>query len=95
MLLQQGNKHGAFLIRKSENRTGQNLNWYALSILDGDQVRHYRIRTTDDAKYFVSRKHEFTTLSELVEFYSRSSDGGLMVSLREPCIKVCSSIIQA
>lgn len=85
-LEQPGNKHGAFLIRKSENRPNQSGQLYALSALDGDIVRHYRIKTTDEGKFFISRRQEFSTLNELVEYYSNVSDG-LMV-LREPCIKV-------
>ncbi|XP_057314524.1 tyrosine-protein kinase SRK2-like [Hydractinia symbiolongicarpus] len=84
-LEQPGNKHGAFLIRKSENRPNQSGQLYALSALDGDIVRHYRIKTTDEGKFFISRRQEFSTLNELVEYYSNVSDG-LMV-LREPCIK--------
>lgn len=95
LLMQVGNKHGAFLIRKSENRAGQGFNWFALSIRDGDQVRHYRIKTTDNGKFYVARKQEFSTLSELVDFYSHSTDGGLLVNLREPCIKVCILLIKS
>jgi len=88
-LLQPGNRHGAFLIRKSESRPGLNAVLFALSILDvdGDLVRHYRIKSTDTGKFFISRRQEFSTLNEMVEYYSNSHDG-LMVNLREPCIKV-------
>ena len=86
-LMQAGNKNGAFLVRRSENRAGIDLNWFALSLRDGDLVRHYRIKTTDDGKLFISRRQEFSTLNELVAYYSHASDG-LMVKLREPCIKV-------
>ena len=86
-LVQPGNSHGSFLIRRSDNRTGNSQNLFALSIRDGDLVRHYRIKATDSGRFFIARKSEFSTLSELVDYYTQSSDG-LMVNLREPCVKV-------
>ena len=89
-LSQPGNSHGSFLIRRSDNRAGAAQNLYALSIRDGDLVRHYRIKATDLGRYFIARKSEFSTLSEMVDYYTQASDG-LMVNLREPCVKVSSS----
>ena len=86
-LLQPGNGHGSFLIRRSDNRAGAAQNLFALSIRDGDLVRHYRIKATDSGRYFIARKSEFSTLSEMVDYYTQASDG-LMVNLREPCVKV-------
>ena len=84
----EGNSHGSFLIRRSESRTGSAQNLFALSIRDGDLIRHYRIKSTDHGRYFIARKSEFNTLTELVDYYSHSSDELGMVKLREPCVKV-------
>lgn len=90
-LLQPGNSHGSFLIRRSDNRAGTAQNLYALSIRDGDIVRHYRIKATDSGRFFIARKSEFSTLSEMVDYYTQASDG-LMVNLREPCVKVSEGL---
>jgi hypothetical protein len=42
ILLQRG-AHGGFLLRESESTPGE----YSLSVRDGDNVKHYRIRTLD------------------------------------------------
>jgi len=88
-LLQPGNKHGSFLIRKSESHHGNsnpNITLYALSIRDGDLVRHYRIKSTDNGKHFIQRNQVFSTLNELVEYYSNTNDGNI-IPLKVPCIK--------
>ena len=83
-LLSPANKHGAFLIRESEN-AGNN---YALSVRDGDVVKHYRIRALDSNQgYFITRRSEFSTLQELVDHYKKESDG-LCDKLGLPCSKV-------
>ena len=86
------NKHGAFLIRESEN-AGNN---YALSVRDGDVVKHYRIRALDSNQgFFITRRSEFTTLQDLIEHYKVEADG-LCDKLGLPCSKVdiiCMEII--
>ena len=77
------NEHGAYLIRDSESRR----NDYSLSVRDGDTVKHYRIRQLDEGGFFIARRTTFRTLQELVEHYSRDSDG-LCVNLRKPCVQV-------
>lgn len=82
-LLSSGNRHGAFLIRESEN-VGNN---FALSVRDGDVVKHYRIRALDNNQgFFISRRSEFPTLQDLVEHYKKESDG-LCDKLGQPCTK--------
>eukprot|EP00037_Helgoeca_nana_P018040 m.172092 g.172092 ORF g.172092 m.172092 type:complete len:514 (-) comp24268_c0_seq1:182-1723(-) len=62
---------GAFLIRESESKPGD----YSLSVKDGENVKHYRIRTLDEGGYFIARRVTFKDLTELVSHYSESSDG--------------------
>lgn len=54
---------------------------------DGDTVKHYRIRQLDEGGFFIARRTTFRTLQELVEHYSKDSDG-LCVNLCKPCIQV-------
>ncbi|NXY16439.1 FRK kinase, partial [Atrichornis clamosus] len=77
-----GNQSGAFLIRESESLKGE----YSLSVFDGASVKHYRIKKLDGG-FFLSRRKTFKTLNELVDYYSKNSDG-LCVLLRKPCLKV-------
>ncbi|XP_019890142.1 uncharacterized protein LOC101891623 isoform X2 [Musca domestica] len=82
-LLLPENEHGAFLIRDSESRH----NDYSLSVRDGDTVKHYRIRQLDEGGFFIARRTTFRTLQELVEHYSKDSDG-LCVNLCKPCVQI-------
>lgn len=75
------NEHGAFLVRDSDK------GGYALSMRDGDMVKHYKIRTTEDGSFFIAHNNPFSTLSDLVLHYSKSSDG-LCDVLKLACIKV-------
>ncbi|KFW87172.1 Tyrosine-protein kinase FRK, partial [Manacus vitellinus] len=78
-----GNQAGAFLIRESESLKGE----YSLSVFDGASVKHYRIRKLDEGGFFLSRRKTFKTLNDLVDYYSKNSDG-LCVMLGKPCLKV-------
>ncbi|XP_020492334.1 tyrosine-protein kinase FRK [Labrus bergylta] len=83
MLLAEGNLHGAFLVRNCESQKGE----LSLSVLDNGKVKHYKLKKLDNGHYFVSRTRSFQTLKELVEHYSKDSDG-LCVRLGEPCNKM-------
>ncbi|XP_077076364.1 tyrosine-protein kinase FRK [Siphateles boraxobius] len=82
MLMSPENNNGAFLIRNCESQAGE----LSLSVLDKGKVKHYKIRKLDNGGYYVSRTHNFTTLRDLVDHYSRYEDG-LCVRLGEPCKK--------
>ncbi|XP_008053461.1 tyrosine-protein kinase FRK [Carlito syrichta] len=82
-LLYSENQTGAFLIRESESHKGD----LAISVLDGGVVKHYRIRRLDEGGFFLTRRRTFSTLSELVSHYTKTSDG-LCVKLGKPCLKI-------
>lgn len=68
-------------------------------VRDGDTVKHYRIRQLDDGGFFIARRATFTTIANLVEHYSRDSDG-LCMNLRKACTQVvnvlgCRSLLIA
>lgn len=83
MLLFPTNCHGSFLVRDSESRPSD----YALSVRDGETVKHYRIRRSDDGNFFIARTIAFRTLPQLVVHYMHNVDG-LCVILRIPCTKL-------
>lgn len=79
ILLQCGT-HGSYLIRESESTSG-----FSLSVREGANVKHYRIRALDGgAGYYIARRVTFRSLHELVDHYKVESDG-LCVALRDPC----------
>ncbi|XP_029903455.1 tyrosine-protein kinase Blk [Myripristis murdjan] len=87
MLLAPGNKPGAFLVRESETTKGA----FSLSIRDsvreseqGDVVKHYKIRCLDNGGYYISPSSTFSSLQELVKYYTRTADG-LCQRLNAPC----------
>ena len=79
-LLTPGSPSGTFLIRDSETMPGN----YSLSIRDGDSVRHYRIRKLDSGGFYITVRAPFSTLTELVQHYSKDADG-LCCQLTSAC----------
>eukprot|EP00730_Choanoeca_flexa_P018062 TRINITY_DN8761_c0_g1_i2.p1 TRINITY_DN8761_c0_g1~~TRINITY_DN8761_c0_g1_i2.p1 ORF type:complete len:617 (+),score=178.57 TRINITY_DN8761_c0_g1_i2:180-2030(+) len=75
-------KHGCFLIRESESSPGT----YSLSMKDGDNVRHFRVKQVDGNKLKLqgspSRPHD--DLPSLVAYHKRKK-GGLTTTLKDPC----------
>jgi len=51
-----------------------------------------RIRQLDEGGFFIARRTTFRTLQELVDHYTRDSDG-LCVNLRKPCIQVSRDFV--
>jgi len=82
-LMSDGNEHGSFLIRDSETKKTD----FSLSIRDNDSIKHYRIRQSEDGRFFIARRTMFSSLPELVAHYSKHSDG-LCVNLRRPCLQI-------
>ncbi|XP_038659281.1 tyrosine-protein kinase SRK2-like [Scyliorhinus canicula] len=73
---------GSFLIRESENQE----NGYALSVRDGDVVRHYRIMQNKTGRFSLTAHTEFSSLKELVEYYKLNNlRSGLRLTI--PCQK--------
>ncbi|XP_013886443.1 tyrosine-protein kinase SRK2 [Austrofundulus limnaeus] len=83
MLLADGNAHGAFLIRNSESQKGE----LSLSVLDQGKVKHYKIQKLDNGHFYVSTNKSFSTIQELVRYYTTHLNG-LCVRLNEPCKKI-------
>ena len=71
---------GTFLVRESESKPGD----YSLSIQDGETVKHYRIRKSDEGGFFINKQTVFSTLKKLVEDYMKDADD-LCCTLRMAC----------
>ncbi|CAH8442884.1 Tyrosine-protein phosphatase non-receptor type 6 [Schistosoma haematobium] len=82
MLLERG-KPDCFLVRESVHRPGS----YVLSVLTGEQVAHIMIHGKPNGMYDVGGGHQFSSLKELIDFYTNTpmveKNGGL-VSLKQP-----------
>ncbi|GFQ71335.1 tyrosine-protein kinase Src64B [Trichonephila clavata] len=93
LLLQPQNEPGTFMVRDSHIQGS-----YALSIKellpDTNEVivRHYKIRTLDQGGFFISSSKTFSTLDELVAYYSVSADG-LCRRLIRPCSRPRPAIL--
>lgn len=88
-LLRWNPEPGKFLVRQSESKPGD----YSLSLHDGIEPKHYRIRQLDAGGFFIARKAVFETLQDLVNHYSQWSDG-LAVSLSKPCSRLEKPVIR-
>lgn len=82
LLSLDSNKNGSFLVRISDG----NNHAYSLSVKDLDTVKHYRIHYMD-GKYYITKKIQFSVLSDLISHYNRKQDG-LCVQLTGPCVRV-------
>ena len=69
ILMQPSIDHGSFLIRKSENRSGE----YSLSLKNLNEVKHLKISKQDDESFYLIPKETFTTISELVAHYNKQT----------------------
>ena len=77
------NQYASYLVRDSETTPGD----YSLSVRDTDQVHHYKIRRLENGSFFVTRRVQFVTISELIQHYQIQADG-LCIELRYPCLSV-------
>ncbi|CAF1179921.1 unnamed protein product [Rotaria sordida] len=88
LLLNPINPRGTFLVRNSENAPGP----YSLSVRDyddqrGSHVKHYKIRYNDPSiGYYIAARRTFTSLEELIEYYTKNADG-LCCQLTRPCLR--------
>ncbi|RWS03068.1 tyrosine-protein kinase Src64B-like protein [Dinothrombium tinctorium] len=88
LLLSENYPRGTFLIRNSEQTVGA----FSLSIRDweqqkGDHIKHYKIKTLDNGGYYVTTRKTFSTLPELIAFYSEEANG-LCCKLLKSCPKL-------
>ncbi|XP_078006338.1 proto-oncogene tyrosine-protein kinase Src isoform X1 [Phascolarctos cinereus] len=76
LLLNSENPRGTFLVRESETTKGA----YCLSVSDFDNakglnVKHYKIRKLDSGGFYITSRTQFSSLQQLVAYYSKHADG--------------------
>ena len=76
---------GTFLVREM-SQPGD----YALSVKYKDEVKHYRIKKVDNAGFYIKSHQKFTTLDQLVQYYSKGANG-LCTNLTVQCPKTFGS----
>ncbi|XP_019855282.1 PREDICTED: tyrosine-protein kinase Tec-like [Amphimedon queenslandica] len=77
-ILKQENKDGTFVVRNSSRE-----NYNTVSLCFKGQVRHYHIKNDEEKKYFISERHRFPTIIELID-YHKLNGGGLATRLKRP-----------
>ncbi|XP_053101547.1 src-like-adapter 2 [Hemicordylus capensis] len=85
LLLLPSNHEGSFLIRERQMRKG----CYSLSVRhtnheSWDCVKHYRINRLENSWLYISPRLTFSSLQELVDYYSEIGEG-LCCCLKAPC----------
>ncbi|GLG99837.1 Serine/threonine-protein kinase GE16371 [Gryllus bimaculatus] len=82
-LLKQEEKEGCFVVRNSSTKGLYTLSLYTK--VPHPHVKHYHIKQNSRGDFFLSEKHPFKTIPELVN-YHRHNSGGLASRLKtSPC----------
>ncbi|XP_022084812.1 cytoplasmic tyrosine-protein kinase BMX-like [Acanthaster planci] len=78
-------KEGCFMVRNSSTKGLYTLSVLTKAMMHGrdDSVSHYHIKQTAENQYYVSEKHCFNSIPELIEYHQHNS-GGLVTRLRNP-----------
>ncbi|KRY68694.1 Tyrosine-protein kinase abl-1, partial [Trichinella pseudospiralis] len=63
--------NGSFLVRESESCPGQ----VSVSLRYEGRVYHYRVQEDAEGKLLITNDHRFSSLAQLVHYYSRQADG--------------------
>ncbi|XP_014667055.1 PREDICTED: tyrosine-protein kinase Btk29A-like isoform X2 [Priapulus caudatus] len=80
-LLRADGKEGCFAVRNSSTP-----GLYTLSVFSRSPnllVRHYHIKKQPNGQYYLSEKHLFSTIPELIQYHKHNC-GGLVTRLRNP-----------
>ncbi|XP_002734040.1 tyrosine-protein kinase BTK-like [Saccoglossus kowalevskii] len=84
--LKAEDKEGCFIVRNSSTAGMYTLSVYSkdgvIGMSDGF-VRHYHIKKNDQGYFYMSDKHSFPTIPELIDYHQHNS-GGLATRLRKP-----------
>lgn len=81
MVLRQENKEGTFLVRNSSTKGMVTLSLFTTN--NGPQVKHYHIKTNSKGQFYLTEKHQFPTIEELI-FYHKHNSAGLATRLKNP-----------
>ncbi|XP_067301485.1 tyrosine-protein kinase TXK isoform X2 [Pseudorasbora parva] len=81
-LLKQEGKDGGFVVRSSSHPSGHTVSVYTHSSGKGE-VRHYQIKQTDAAQFYLAENHVFSSVPELIDYHKHNA-AGLVTRLRYP-----------
>uniref|UniRef100_A0A8C2H1I2 Tyrosine-protein kinase n=1 Tax=Cyprinus carpio TaxID=7962 RepID=A0A8C2H1I2_CYPCA len=81
-LLRQEGKDGGFVVRSSSQPSSYTVSVYTHSSGKGE-VRHYQIKQTDAAQFFLAENHVFNSIPELINYHKHNA-AGLVSRLRYP-----------
>ncbi|XDV46742.1 hypothetical protein PO909_014567 [Leuciscus waleckii] len=81
-LLRQEGKDGGFVVRSSTQPSGYTVSVYTQSSGKGE-VRHYQIKQTDTAQFYLAENHVFSSVPELINYHKYNA-AGLVARLRYP-----------
>uniref|UniRef100_A0A8C7XMH6 Tyrosine-protein kinase n=1 Tax=Oryzias sinensis TaxID=183150 RepID=A0A8C7XMH6_9TELE len=71
-LLKSENKDGGFMVRDSSKAGKYTVSLFAKS---GGSCRHYNICTTPQGQFYLSEKHNFDTIPELINYHQHNAAG--------------------
>ncbi|XP_068754925.1 tyrosine-protein kinase TXK-like isoform X2 [Montipora capricornis] len=77
--LKEKGKDGSFVVRPSSREDAS----YTLSLLCSDRVYHYLIKEDENQEFYISERHRFPTVTELINYHQHNS-GGMAARLRQP-----------
>lgn len=83
-ILQNDGKEGVFLLRESSQQGMYTLSVFTKCVgIENGMVKHYHVKKDSNDKFFLSDKHRFATIPELI-YYHKHDCAGLVVRLRCP-----------
>ncbi|KTF79244.1 hypothetical protein cypCar_00043398 [Cyprinus carpio] len=71
-LLRQEGKDGGFVVRSSSQPSSYTVSVYTHSSGKGE-VRHYQIKQTDTAQFFLAENHVFGSIPELINYHRHNA----------------------
>ncbi len=81
VIMENQTGNGSFLVRNNSSDEGN----FTLCIYKNGKIYNYKINSEND-QLFITNKHKFDTLNELIEFYKKNS-AGLICELKTPIIE--------
>ncbi|KJE92389.1 protein tyrosine kinase tec [Capsaspora owczarzaki ATCC 30864] len=83
-------REGSFLLRASDSKPGE----YSISLRTAEDVRHYRIVRGANGEVYVSPRHQFPTISDLISYHT-TNRGGLFIRLKHPVPRVDQPVVKS
>lgn len=83
IILEKDGREGCFMVRDSSQPGVYTLTIMVATADKGVMPKHYHIKQLADGQYYLSDRHHFTTIPELI-YYHKLNSGGLITRLRFP-----------